>query len=172
MSFKQAGNKRDNVIIVVKNAESSATLTAKTPVCFYMNGTDDGLAVVKPSTGGVPAAHAAFAGCLLESIAVGKCGESMIYGFVEDAVLLRMVRANTSGGSSWTSSDSIAKFTPLNVDTVNDCFSSFATVVAATGYLPFAFLAEDVTSQAASATNATDTRTAITVAANIFVRSM
>src|SRR4051812_24381 len=100
MRMKQVGNKRDIVAIVVKNAEASATIPVGSPLCFVMNGTDDGLGVVLPGTGGAVKATSLMAGVALTSMLAGGYGESQVFGFCQNVVLRRQTRAASTDAFS------------------------------------------------------------------------
>lgn len=170
------GNKRDAVFVNVKNSEASATIPVGSPVCLVMNGTDDGLGVVLPS-GSAAKAHAFLFGVISQSLAPGAFADSQVYGFVNYAVILRQTRSASS--ADWSSNNAgFGTGVLLNVDTRMNAFSTSGGTLAVTGYLPFAVLAASVATWASTAASdtgvngSTDTRTAITVAGQIFVRMM
>jgi hypothetical protein len=113
--FWNAGvGKPEGVTHAVKNLEAVKIL-AGTAVVFAMNGTDDGLGVVNPST--LPANVNNFtAGLTTKDIEPGKLGEVQVYGFFRKAALARATRANTT--TAWPTMASLALGVPLNVDTV------------------------------------------------------
>jgi hypothetical protein len=106
MRFKQVGNKADAVAVVVKSAESSSSIPAGTPLVLAMNGTDDGLAVVLPATAGNIKTGGFPYGVTQAAIAAGQYGESVVFGIVSNAILVRGTRSAST--ASWTSSDSFA----------------------------------------------------------------
>ncbi len=171
MRFKTVGNKADSVAVVIRNADT-VVLPPGVPVCLNMNGTNDGLDVVLPNTGGATKAHAFAYGVVLSptstGIAVNAVGESQIFGLNNSIVLLRGTRAAST--DSWTSTASIASYVLLTIDTVNNAFQSSGGTQAATAYLPFAVLAQSVASVVASASATSDTRTAITSSVKAFLR--
>lgn len=170
MRIKQVGNKADLAAIVVKNAEASASIPAGTPVCFVMNGTDDGLAVVLPSTGAAVKATSFAAGVALQAMAAGDVREAQVYGFCNNVVLKRQTRSDS--GASWSSnSDGFVTGLLLVVDTVYNAFSTLASSGGSI-YEPYAILAASVASWAASASTTSDTRTVITVATKAMIRMM
>lgn len=168
--MKTVGNKRDIAAIVVRNAEASASIPAGTPVCFVMNGTNDGLDVVLPGTGAGVKATSFAAGIALTAMIAGAYGESQVYGFCQNVVLRRQTRAASTDAFS-SNSDGFATGLLLQVDTVNNAVSTAASV-GASGYQPAAILAESVASWASSASATSDTRTAITVATKAMIRMM
>lgn len=169
MRFKMVGNKRDTAAVVVRNAEASASIPAGTPVCLNLSGTDDGLGVILPS-GSAAKAHAGAFGVTLGAIDAGKYGECQVFGFCSTAIYLLGTRAASS--DSWTSTASVALGVLLNIDTINNAFSSSGGTLAKSAFLPMAVLAASVASVAASATATSDTRTALTTSASVFLRML
>ena len=171
--MKQVGNKADLFAVVVRNADT-VTIPLGTPVCLNMNGTNDGLDVVLPHTGGATKAHAFAYGVVvspatpnLQGIPVNQYGEAQIFGFVNNCVLTRQTRSAST--VSWNSEASIASYNILQIDTVANGFSTSGTQ-AATAYLPFAILQQSLASYASSVSATSDTRTAITANVKAFVR--
>lgn len=170
MRFKQVGNKRDIVDIVVHNAEASASIPSGTPVAFVMNATNDGLDVVLPSTAGAAKATSFAAGIALKTMAAGDYGEAQVFGFCQNVVLKRQTRSDSTG--DWSSNASgFATGLVLLIDTVYNAMSTAASTGASI-YAPIAVLAESVASWASTASNTADTRTVITVATKAFIRMM
>ena len=140
-----------------------------------MNGTNDGLDVVLPNTGGAQKAHAFAYGVViapstpnLQGIPVNQFGEAQIFGFVQNAVLTRQTRSAST--VSWNSEGSIASYVLLVIDTSANGFSTSGGTQASTAYLPFAILQGTLASYSSSASASTDTRTAITASIKAFVR--
>ncbi len=171
MRFKQVGNKKDVCAVVIKNAESSASIPQGTPVTLVLNGTDDGIAVVLPSTAG-DAKNGAFKyGIATTTIAAGAFGEAQVFGHNSYSLFTRATRAASS--DSWTSSASIASGIALGYDSINNALVGNASMVGSLGTLHANIvLASSVSSIAASATATSDTRTAITVSVKTFIRMM
>ena len=168
MKFQTLGDKPTFVDDFVRNDEASTTLQDGTPVVYYMDGTEDGLAVVLPASSTAIKAHVFFAGVVTEDILVGRIGTVRKTGIHRTTRILRATRAATS--DSWSSSASLAAGHLLVIDTVNNVLSTVAASVGATGYLPWAILAQSVASIAASASATSDATTAITQAAKVFLR--
>lgn len=166
MRFKQNGNKRDLIAMVIHNADT-VTIPVGTPVALVMNGTNDGLDVQLPSTLGAAYAHALSYGVALGPVAVGAYGEAIVFGFVQDLVIVQQTRASST--ATWNSQASVAQNVLLNIDTVANGFDVGGTL-ASTNYLPFAILGQSLASFASSASATSDTRTAITTMAKGFVR--
>lgn len=175
MRFKAVGNKADLFAVVVRNAEATATMPIGTPICLNMNGTNDGLDVILPSTGGAQKAHAFAYGVVvspatpnLAGIPSGGYGEAQIFGFCQNCVLTRQTRANS--GVSWASENSIASYVLLQIDTTANGFSTSGGTQAATAYLPFAILQQSLASYSSSTSATSDTRTALTALVKAFLR--
>lgn len=169
MRFLTQGDKPNFVSVNVRNDEAS-TIVKGTPLAFTMDGSENGLAAVLPSTAGEAKSHALFAGVTMSSILSSRVGEVQVAGFCNFAVLRRATRAATT--DSWASQASLAVGHILGVDTVNNAFSTIAASVAVTAYLPYAVIAESLASVASSASATSDTRTALTAAAKVFLRAM
>lgn len=167
MRFKQNGNKLDTAFVVVKSDEASASIPQGAPVCLVMDGTDDGLAVILPS-GSAAKTHAYAFGVATKAIAAGEFGEAQVFGFVQKTVILQKTRAAST--DDWSAS-TLSLGVMLNVDTVNNAFSTSGGTLAKTAYLPFAVLAES-TVGASSASATSDSRTAITALMKTFVRML
>lgn len=174
MRFKQNGNKADTVCLVVRNAESSATIPKGTPVVLKLTANSaaagDGLDVVLPSTAGNIHSSALRYGVALQNLATGEYGEAMALGVMPYGIITRATRAASS--DSWTSSASIAASLGLGLETINNAFATGASAAGSVVSSPDAFLIDSIASMAASATATSDTRTAITVSARVFVRML
>ena len=175
MRFKMVGNKRDVSAVVVSNADT-VTIPRGSPICLNVNGTDDGLAVVLPS-GSAAKSHAFFYGVALYDIEAtptnsktSPFGECQVFGFNNYSLFLLGTRAAST--DSWTSTASVALGVLLNVDTINNAFSSSGGTLAKTAFLPFAVLGQSIASVAASASATSDTRTANTTAVKTFLRAL
>lgn len=174
MRIKQVGNKRDNVVGVIKNGEVSASIPRGTPVILSITtaaATDDGLAVVLPATAGNPNSYGLRYGVATDTLTTGVIGESILFGYCAYALITRMTRAASS--DSWTSSASVASGAALGIDTINNAFLIGATVGGsiATNHID-AVMLDAPASSAASATATTDVRTVITNAVRVFVRML
>lgn len=171
MRLMQVGNKADIIAVNIKNAEASATIPRGTPVILVLNATDDGLAVVLPSTAGAALSFNARLGVATAAITATQYGEAIAFGYVAYALITRMTRAASS--DSWTSSASAASGIGLGIDTLNNAFllgaSRAGSLVSAADN---AWLVDSLASSAASATTTADTRTAITNGVRVFVRML
>lgn len=164
------GNKPDRMLVGAKNIESSASIPVGSPVMLAFTGTDDGIGVVLPS-GSAAKAHSYFFGVASKTMAVNEIAECQVYGFCQNIVLLRQTRAASTDAFS-SNSDGFLTGTLLNVDTVNNAFSTSGGTQAKSAFLPFAILAASVASWASSASATSDTRTALTVSGKAFLRAM
>jgi hypothetical protein len=169
--MKTVGNKRDGLYLVIRNAEASASIPAGTPVTLVLNGTNDGLDVVLPSTAG-DAKNGAFKyGIATSTLIAGAYGESQAFGFCPYALMTKMTRAAST--DSWTSSASSASGIALGWESINNALVGNASMVGSAGTLgAWAALVSSLASSAASASATSDTRTAIVVPAIVFVRMM
>ena len=171
MRAKYVGNKGDKLSVVVRNGEVSASIPRGTPVIAILNGTNDGLDVVLPSTAGAALSFNARLGVVSETLTAGAFTDSIVYGYVAYALITRMTRSASS--ASWTSSASAASGVCLGIDILNNAFllgaSSDGSLAAAAAN---AFLVDSLASSAASATATSDTRTAITNGVRVFVRML
>lgn len=174
----------DKHIHVVKNAETFVIPTG-TPLVLNLSGTkqpstdqngrtagfEDGLQVVVPNSAGAGPTIAYAYGIAAGPIQPSQLGESVLHGVVSAVVLYATRAASTD---SWSSSASIAASQWLNINTVNNAFSTMVSG-SATSDDKRAFagiMADSVASFAASASNTSDTRTALTALKRVFVRMM
>ena len=169
MRFKEVGNKRDTIAMVVRNDESSSSIPRGAPVCLTMDGTDDGLAVVLPASGAAIKAHSLAFGVALDTIVAGAFGEVQNFGVCDYVKATINTRAATT--DSWTSRAAVAVGQLLVVDTVNNAFATAASV-AATSYLPVAVVGSAVASQAASASTTANDATVVTTSIKAFLRML
>jgi len=168
---KYVGNKADRFAVVIRNAEVTASIPRGTPVIAILNGTNDGLDVVLPATAGSALSFNARLGVATDTLTAGQYGESLVYGYVQYALITRMTRAAST--DSWTSSASAASGIGLGIDTLNNAFllgaSRAGSLVSAADN---AFLVDTLASSLASASATSDTRTAITNGVRVFVRML
>ncbi len=182
MNFQTLGDKAGFVNDRVRNDESSATMALGTPVCLSLDGTEDGLAVLLPSSMSSQAlADSFFYGVVQDAagIAAAHLGNVQKHGISNNAKVLRATRSDDS--ANWVGSTSIAKGVLLSLDTVNNVFStdvgsvtfaSNTTVSMYPGRSPYAFLAQSIASFASTNSTATSYGTKLTVAAKVFLRSL
>jgi len=116
--FWNAGTgKAEDIVHAVKNAEL-VTIPAGTPVVYAFNGTDDGLAVILPSSSTAAKIGAFAAGITVKAIEPGRLGEVQVYGFNRKTLLARATRANST--SDWPTMGSAVIGTTMGIDsTVN-----------------------------------------------------
>lgn len=164
-------DKPERVFLAVHNAESSAAFTQGQPVCFVMNGTNDGNDVVLANTGTAVKATTLFAGVVVDSsgIANGAYGVAQVFGFCQKAVLVQRTRAAST--DSWSTVQTINSGMALNIDTVNNGFVS-SIAGAATQFLGFAIIGASQASIAGSASSTSNSSTAQTTLIPIFLRAM
>jgi hypothetical protein len=121
MTSKTLGNnKAEAVYLSCKSAESSASIPRGTPVALVMNATNDGLAVVLPSTATATKAEVLAFGVTPAAIAAGNFGKVQAYGFCRNAVLVKRTRSATD--ADWASTAAAAVGAILTIDTVDNCF--------------------------------------------------
>lgn len=166
MRFQSLGPKKDFINLKVRYGTA---VSRGQPVCLSMNGTEDGFAVVLPSNSAAKA-YALFYGVAVKDVASGAFGEAQVFGYCEYGMLARASRSATT--VSWASGASIDTFAVLTIDTVMNAFASSGGTQAASAFLPVAVLLESVASYAGSASATSDTRTALTSSAKIFLRAM
>ena len=161
-----------NTVVEVRNAETSATIPRGTPICLVFNGTQDGLAVVLPSTGLAIKATALFYGTPVEDLAAGEYGDTIVSGYNQYTRILRQTRAAST--DAWASVAAIAIGEIFSIDTVNNVFARSGSQ-AASGFLPAVVACETIasaTTLASTSFTTGDTRTAITTNMKAFIRSM
>lgn len=169
MRFKEVGNKRDTVAVVVRSDEASSSIPRGSPVCLKLDAVDDGLAVILPASGAAIKAHALAFGVTLDTIAAGRFGEAQLFGVCDYVKVTINTRAATT--DSWTSRAAISVGQLLVVDTLNNSFYTAASV-AATAYYPTAVVAGTIASQAASASTTANVATVVTTSVKAFLRMM
>jgi len=151
MRFKTIDkDKPDYIASSVRNAESSATIPLGTPVVFAINGTQDGLAVVLPSSSTAVKATNFFAGVATKSAVPGEVFDALSHGFCLNVLYSRGSRSATT--AAWPSFVAIALGDMCTIDTVQNAFA-YSTVGAAGVNAPIACVA-DTANTAASTTTA------------------
>lgn len=171
MNIKTTGDRAETVRLTVRNDESSASLAVGDPVCFAMDGTEDGLAVVLPSSSTAAKATNFFAGVVTEAASqdLPKVAEVQVFGLCRKAKIRTATRAAST--DNWASFTSWALGDRLALDSVNNAFSrSDAGVLSV---IPaYAAVAETIASVASSASATSDARTAVTTYAKVFLRAL
>lgn len=174
MKIAQIGAKYNYATIPVKNADT-VVIPSGVPVCFAYNGTDDGLAVVLPSTALAAGAHTFFAGVLevagQTSLGLSQIAQCVVDGLATNAKIILVTRASTT--VSFNSYSALTVGQLLQLDTVGNAFLTAATV-GATSYVPFAAVAQTLASGASSTsgTGAFSAATAVTAAIKVHLRTM
>lgn len=175
-------NKPDFVGVSIHNADTVVIPTGA-PVVLVMNGTNDGLDVVLPSTQNSNLqTFGLIFGVNAQSLAVGAWGQAIVYGLSQSLLLVRQTRVSSSNVWNSEAIRSVGEF--LTADTVNNGFITMASAVSAVTASasaaqnqvdtrnPMAVLGQSLNSYSSSASSTADTRTAITAAVKAFVRIM
>lgn len=176
MRFKNvagASGYGDHILLSAKNEEATANIVKGTPVVLILNGTDDGFAVVLPSTAGAVKSSSFSFGVSVTQLAggtpVGVQDDFMALGYCPFALVQNGTRAAST--ASWNSQASNAAGAALTIDTVNNCFAVYSSVGAA-GAVFDAYLVDTIASYASSASATSDTRTAINAGYRVFVHML
>lgn len=105
MRFKQTGNKRDIVAVVVKNNSATVTIPKGAPLYLDVAAPDGLLAKGAP---GVSAAEtgANFFGLATADIAPGAYGESVVFGYFDQARIVLTTRSATT--ATWQTYSALA----------------------------------------------------------------
>ncbi len=162
MRFKQNGNKRDLVAVVIYNDEASAAIPLGAPVVLSFSGTQDGLGVVLPSTAADVLQSTGAFGVSMGAYAAKAFGEAQVFGACSNIKLMR-TRADSTGTFA-----AIAAGALLKAESVNNSFQTVATN-GASAFIPNAYVA---VSMAAIATTAASTQTMTTQTCVGFLRMM
>lgn len=173
--LNQVGNKAGRCRATVKNGETSSSIPRGTPVVLKLSTTadsdNDGLAVVLPGTAGSAHSYAFRYGVVTDTLAAGQLGESILWGNANYALVTRATRAAST--DSWSASATVASGIALGVDTLNNAFLMAASSAGSlASNAANAVLVDSLATVSASASATSDTRTAITVAARVFVRML
>src|SRR6187455_1123312 len=121
MNFKRVGDKAEKIFIPVKSDEPTATMKLGTPVVFSFDGTDDGVAVVLPSTAVAAMQAAAAVGILTQDLTPGVTGQCQVYGLCLSTRIVRVTRALTT--DPWPSAAAVTtKGLQLTMDVANNAF--------------------------------------------------
>lgn len=177
-------NRPEDMIASVLNAET-VVIPKGTPAILNLTnvpqpatsqdgfaaGFQDGLQVVLPGTAGANGSLFFQYGVVANDIAPQNLGESQIHGVCPFALVIRATRAASS--DSWTSSASASSAGGyiLQVNTANNAFNTVAAAISSNISLAIIML-DSIASMAASATNTSDTRTALLVGYRAFIRQM
>lgn len=189
MNSQIIGTKPFVADINYKNGESSASIPAGSPICFVMNGTEDGFLAVLPSTAGAALTPELFAGVALTPISVvaNAYGMARVWGLANYAIVVQQSRAAST--NSYATAAALSVGQPLKIDTVNNAFAtasqvtgSFTVVTNATtdtvalnfgdGNPPMFVMAQTLASAASSASTSSDSSVKKTYGVKIFLRAM
>lgn len=161
MRFKQNGNKKDIMAVVVYNNEASASIPVGAPVCLSFNGTQDGLGVVLPATAADVGQSTGAFGAAMGVIPAGQFGEAQVFG----AGNVKVMRTRAASSDTFAA---LANYSPLKAESTNNSFMTVATN-GASAFIPVAFVAGSI---AAVATTAASTQTMTTQLVQAFLRMM
>jgi hypothetical protein len=164
--MKQVGNKPEIMACVVKNADT-VTIPQGAPVVLAFNGTDDGIAVVLPTTSTAQKVVGFQYGVALEAISVSSYGEAQVFGYCQSLQLFRQTRSDSTGNWASEAARSVGEFLGIS-----SAINGWVTVASTTAPLPIGVLAQSLATYASSASATSDTRTAITASVKAFVRMM
>jgi hypothetical protein len=162
----------EDAIIRVRNAETSATIPEGAPMCFVFNGTNDGVGVVLPATGGANLATTMFAGVAGTAIPAGTIGPAIVFGYTQSIRLVRATRAAST--DAWGSTPAIATGNMLAIATQFNAFT-FSATGGASAFLPAVMAGQSLasaTTLVSSSAGTNDTRLADTTLIRGFVRAM
>jgi hypothetical protein len=149
-----------------------------------MNGTDDGLAVVRPRTAGQAKSDAFLFGVALDDIVAGAFGDVQSWGVCNYVKLCLQSRSQSTGANTIPTAETVALGAMLLLVTdsrVGDCFSTIADTVAAASnadqtltrnVLNRGFLGQSIASVDSLPTSTSETRLAVTQAVKAFLRFM
>ena len=190
MNSPMIGNQAFKSFANFKSAEASATIPVGTPICFVMNGTEDGFAAVLPSTAGAAKTPELFAGVNVTAgtgVTPSQYGQFQCYGLCNYALVANQTRAASTNDYSAAAALSVGQ--PLQIDTVNNCFiidgqvtgaitivtgATTATVAADFGNnkAPMFVMGQTLASAASSASTSSDSSVKKTVGVKVFLRAM
>lgn len=162
-------DKPERIYIMVQNDESSAAISAGVPVAFAMDGTDDGVDVVKLPSSTAAKATSFFAGITPKAIANGRRGLAQVFGPITALTVSRQTRAASS--DSYASAAAIAIGDVLVLETVAGNASRSAAGAQAAN-LPFLVAIGTAASIASAASTTSDESTSVTSSIAAFVRAM
>ena len=174
MRFKYTGKGKDDVLVVIKNAETSIAIKSGAPVFLALNGSEDGLQVTSVEAIG-EWQYNLFYGFSIQDILPGAVGEALVFGFCPTIRMLLNTRAAIT--DDWLSypagntGDILFPVTGPNIQAMS-VFSSGQYTQSPF----FAALAQSYASGSSTAgdtsTDNTDTRTAILTNLKAFVRAL
>lgn len=126
MRFQTIGNKPAFQSDNVRNSET-VTIPRGTPVILAFNGTEDGFAVVLPSTAGAALSAAFYFGVATDDILAGQVGEARRDGLCNYCLISQSTR--TASTNSFSTQNSLNSGVLLAIDTVYNAFSTVASTI-------------------------------------------
>lgn len=153
MRFKQVGNKKDIVAVVIYNDEASSSIPIGAPVVLSLSGTQDGLGVVLPATATDKKQTTFGYGVCMGD---GKGGTLLSKGFGEAQVFglcnfVKLLRTRAASTDAFVSIDVGAL---LKAESVSNCFQTAASVGASV-VQPAAAVASSISAAAAAISSTT-----------------
>lgn len=164
-------DKPERHFVFIQNDESSASIAAGSLACFAMDGTDDGVDAVKPTSSTAAKASGFFAGVATKAIAAGDRGLVQCYGLVNSLTITRQTRAASSDSYASAPALAIGDWYVIETTLGNASRSGAGSQTVA---LPFLVGIGTAASKASSATSdiTADTSLSKTNSINAFVRAM
>lgn len=174
-TIAQLGKKPVSESVTFKNADT-VTLPNGNVVCLIFNGTDDGLAVVLPSTAGANIANTLSVGVVTNpgtdnGIAPGKWGQVVTFGLCLNAKITTSTRtATTASFASWAALG-IGDY--LAPETVGNglAFQGKGTAASNGSAVEFV-LAQSIASSSGAASTTSNTSLVMQQTAKVFLRTM
>lgn len=168
-SLQGTGSGGRRVHVIVRNDESSASISQGQPCIYNLDDTREGLDAVLPSSSTAAKATNFFAGVALEDIPAGQTGKARIFGVVEVCRIVRQTRAAST--NTLQTQAALAIGDQLIVNTVANAMSRSGAGAASAAPAMVCAL-ETLASVASSATTTSFTDTAVTANIKAFVRAM
>lgn len=174
------GNKPDQMAVNIRNGEASASIGVGVPVILLMNGTNDGVDVVLPSSSSALKAKGLKYGVNTRSLGTGDYGAAVIFGYTPSLLLYRQTRGNSTDVWASEAARSVGEFLSIQT-TLNGFVTQASTIQVVTNATtdtiglavePAAVLAQTLALYASSASSTADSRTAITVLVKAMIRMM
>lgn len=145
-------NKPQQAFVTIRNAETSTTISAGSPVFYKFGGDDyDGVDVIGAATQASAAKSVScIAGVAVDTLTAGKTGRALVYGLIKNARFIRMTKAAST--DIWASMAAVAVGDVWGAETVNNGIGAVATALAS-NYLPFIVAAQSLASTTTAASN-------------------
>lgn len=164
-------DKPERHFVFVQNDEASASMAAGSLAVFNMDGTDNGVDVVRPPSSTAAKASGFFAGVVTKALSAGDRGLAQCYGLVNALTVTQQTRAAST--DSYATAAAVAIGDWLAIETIggNATRSGAGSQTIA---LPFLVAIGTLASKASSASSdiTADTSTAKTSSITAFVRAM